>query len=381
MVLSSQAPRPGKSRQYMSSKRRRGRLGQALLLLLGVVLVVAIWWIFFSGDGADANAQVIQAAEPADQPELRQAPPVPTLALGQSPTASATPAKRAGWTPMQTAQSQSAQASPPVAAAPQLRIPTVMEPGKLREGMQLIADGKLVQGRRLLSAVLFGNEQSLSPADAQAIRDTLTSVNQKLVFSPEIVQNDPIIASYTVQPGDRLARLAPAYKIPYPFIEQINRTPASRLQVGQTIKLLKGPVHARVSKSQFRMDLFVQAPDGLPVYLCSFPVGLGEDGSTPVGAWRVTAGRKVQNPAWANPRTGEYYERDDPKNPIGEYWLALEGIDGRTRGLDGYGIHGTTDPDSIGEQRSMGCIRLRDDDVKQVYHMLEGGHSTVDVRP
>jgi lipoprotein-anchoring transpeptidase ErfK/SrfK len=71
----------------------------------------------------------------------------------------------------------------------------------------------------------------------------------------------------------------------------------------------------------------------------------------------------------------------DPKNPIGKYWLALEGADDRTRGLSGYGIHGTIEPDSIGKQASMGCVRLRDDDIALVYQLLVEGESLVTVTP
>jgi lipoprotein-anchoring transpeptidase ErfK/SrfK len=46
----------------------------------------------------------------------------------------------------------------------------------------------------------------------------------------------------------------------------------------------------------------------------------------------------------------------------------------------GYGIHGTIEQDSIGRQASMGCIRMRPDDVALVYEMLSE-HSTVQIRP
>lgn len=45
-----------------------------------------------------------------------------------------------------------------------------------------------------------------------------------------------------------------------------------------------------------------------------------------------------------------------------------------------YGIHGTIDPNSIGKQSSMGCIRLRADDIAMVYDMMVEGKSTVVVK-
>ena len=134
-------------------------------------------------------------------------------------------------------------------------------------------------------------------------------------------------------------------------------------------------------KRDYRMDVFLRGPDGQPIYVKSYPVGLGQEDSTPAGLWRIEAGKKVKNPDWRNPRTGEYFARNDPDNPIGEYWLALEGIDDDTRGVPGYGIHGTVDPDSIGDQASMGCIRLRSDDIEEVFGMFVGGESTVRIIP
>jgi hypothetical protein len=40
---------------------------------------------------------------------------------------------------------------------------------------------------------------------------------------------------------------------------------------------------------------------------------------------------------------------------------------------DGYGIHGTNNPASIGQAVSHGCIRLRNEDVTQLYHMVTVG--------
>jgi lipoprotein-anchoring transpeptidase ErfK/SrfK len=71
---------------------------------------------------------------------------------------------------------------------------------------------------------------------------------------------------------------------------------------------------------------------------------------------------------------------DDPKNPLGERWIGLTGIDGHAVGKQSYGIHGTIEPDSIGKQASMGCIRMRNEDVEMVFDMLTEGKSVVVVR-
>ncbi|MEM8494973.1 MAG: L,D-transpeptidase family protein, partial [Planctomycetota bacterium] len=194
------------------------------------------------------------------------------------------------------------------------------------------------------------------------------------------VPNDTATTTYVVQSGDLLGSIAKRYKVPYPFLELINGIDARRLRVGQSLKLIQGPIHARVDKSEFVMDVYVFGTDGTPAYLTSFPVGLGENDNTPLGKWQVARG-KVTNPDWRNPRTNEYFPADHPNNPIGEYWVPITGLEGDAVGRTGFGIHGTNEPDSIGRNMSMGCIRLGDADIAMVFSMMEPGASEVLVVP
>src|SRR5450756_1480408 len=40
---------------------------------------------------------------------------------------------------------------------------------------------------------------------------------------------------------------------------------------------------------------------------------------------------------------------------------------------DGYGIHGTDHPESIGQSVSHGCVRLRNEDIERLYPMVAVG--------
>jgi lipoprotein-anchoring transpeptidase ErfK/SrfK len=305
--------------------------------------------------------------------------------------AKSTPAAPASLTPAPSAATPSTdkpQALPSVPAV--VELPANMSvPDRMAKGMELIGEGKLVDGRRVLSALLSAQDAGLLPMDAQAIRDTLQSVNQKLIFSREIDATDPLVEQYVIKPGDFLAKLARRSNVPFEFLEFVNNTTAKKIQIGQKIKLVKGPFHAVVDKSAYRMDIFVDDPaapatQSTPagrLYIRSFPVGHGTDNHTPTGAFMIRAQGKVTNPRWINPQTGEHFEPDDAKNPIGDYWLGLQGTTPETANVQGYGIHGTIDPDSIGKQSSMGCVRLRDEDIKMVYFMLTDGQSTVTILP
>ena len=52
-------------------------------------------------------------------------------------------------------------------------------------------------------------------------------------------------------------------------------------------------------------------------------------------------------------------------NPLGTRWMGLS--------AKGYGIHGTNRPSSIGHNASHGCIRMRNQDVEQLFEMVSVG--------
>jgi len=253
----------------------------------------------------------------------------------------------------------------------------------INAGRAKIAAGDAVAARVLLSKALL---DSRTPESERAtLRDDLTVVNQDLVFSPRVDPQDPFAYAYTIQSGDRLIKINQKEKLApdWRLIQRVNKMgDAGALRLGAKLKLVRGPFHAVVTKSAYRLDIFMGAGEkpGEWVYVRSFPVGLGESNATPIGEFRVRPGSKLVNPPWVNPRTGEKFAADDPKNPIGEHWIGLEGL-GDSATVTGYGIHGTIDPDSIGKQRSMGCVRLRAEDIAQVYELLGEGVSTVKIQP
>jgi hypothetical protein len=53
-------------------------------------------------------------------------------------------------------------------------------------------------------------------------------------------------------------------------------------------------------------------------------------------------------------------------NPIGTRWIGLN--------ANGYGIHGTNDPGSVGKAASHGCIRMRNRDIEQFFAMVRAGN-------
>lgn len=224
----------------------------------------------------------------------------------------------------------------------------------------------------------------VSERDAARLRDRIGTLNDEILFSPRQYPDDPITESYRVQGGDSLSRIAgrQGLGVDWRLIQRINAMSTTAIREGQTLKLIRGPFHAVVDKSDYRLDLYAGPPDNINewVFIRSFRVGLGEGDGTPVGDFVVKRNSRLINPVWVNPRNGQRFAADDPENPIGERWIGIRGV-GDSVVHEGFGIHGTIEPDSIGQQRSMGCVRMLSGDVELVYEMLAEEISRVLIVP
>ena len=57
---------------------------------------------------------------------------------------------------------------------------------------------------------------------------------------------------------------------------------------------------------------------------------------------------------------------------IGTRFLKLSPVGTPDRPLLGYGIHGTSNEESVTRSRSNGCIRMRNADVEMLYNIVPG---------
>lgn len=257
----------------------------------------------------------------------------------------------------------------PIAMAPIEVPPPDQVEAVYQEGMQAWQAGDLLKARDALNRVLHA---AISADRQQQLRDVLGQIADKTIFSPEIVADDPLVGEYIVSAGDTLQKIARQFKVTGELLSSINGgMNMNFIRIGTRLKVVKGPFHATVAKGAFEMHLYLQN-----VYVRTYRVALGADNSTPTGKWVVRD--RLTNPSWVNPRTGQRIAADDPQNPLGEYWIALDGLEGKAFGQSGYGIHGTIDESSIGTNASMGCVRLSSKDIVMAYAMLVPG-STVTI--
>ncbi|MBN1392698.1 MAG: L,D-transpeptidase family protein [Sedimentisphaerales bacterium] len=208
------------------------------------------------------------------------------------------------------------------------------------------------------------------------VKEQLSSLADKWLFSRTIYPQDKLTSSYKVKPGELLSTIGRQFKVPHEILIEINNIARPEaLQAGETIKVINGPFHARVYRSAFMMDLYLQN-----TFVRSFSVGLGKPGmETPTGLWAVKEGGKMIQPRWTDPISGRTYESEDPDYPLGSRWIALEGLKGDAVGRSGFAIHGTKDPHGIGTADSQGCIRLHNGDAILMYNLLVPVDSLVEI--
>jgi LysM repeat protein len=382
-------------------RRRRGRGGGGRKVLVALVLVgVAggLVWAFNSGgnkaprtpETAGAGADVARAqpqGREARTPILpdRSSEPTLRMASGQPEVTPQRPEPQ-GRTVPQPVQAEiekpatTGQAPSGVLATPVQETPVFASADRpsaavatlVERAEQTLKANDPVAAREHYNQALMHERATAS--DRASIRQQMQALNEDLIFSPRVYPNDPFSTKYTVQGGDRLSTIAQREGVAteYLLIQRVNRLAnANSIFEGQTLKLVRGPFHAVVHKDAYRMDVFVGPPDETDqwVFVRSFDVGLGELDGTPVGAFTVRRHSKLIDPFWRNPRTGEEFAASDPENPIGERWIGLKGL-GEAEAYSGYGIHGTVEPESIGQSKSMGCVRMLPGDVELVYELL-----------
>ncbi|MBL8879603.1 MAG: L,D-transpeptidase family protein [Phycisphaerales bacterium] len=298
----------------------------------------------------------------ADEPitKLRpEQPPAPTSGETTPPKAAPQPVAQSPPAPANQTQSPASAAANASA--------------ELEAARKLVDAGKLIEARTAAMAIL---KRDKNQGEAAAARALLTRIADVTLFSVQPVAGDPLVEIYTVQSGDKLANVARRYNIPYDIILRINGiSDASKLRLGQKLKIPLGPFHARISKSQYRLDLYLQ-----DVFVRSFSIGLGKNDGTPTGEWRVRD--RQPNPTYYPSESApdkRVIAADDPSNPLGEYWIALEGVSDEAVAKKGFGIHGTIEPQSIGKSESLGCIRMLNEDVAWVFAAVQPGKSMVTI--
>jgi len=182
-----------------------------------------------------------------------------------------------------------------------------------------------------------------------------------------------------VEPGDTFEKIAREYDMGYAEIVRANQhlnpykpKPWSKLVIPNAFILPNAPREGIVINIP-EMRLYYYPTDADIVL--TFPIGVGrQDWLTPTATTKII--EKKIDPEWLVPESIREYMAEKgvelpeimpagPENPLGDYALRLN--------LNGYLIHGTNRPSSIGRRSSSGCIRLFPEDIEELFLEVSRG--------
>ena len=330
------------------SRIRRHRSLRAPFVLGGVsiVIVAALGWWMSGSETSEPETGTIVGGQQADAGG--------EIARQVRPARPDDPIERGAQPPAKPAASPAERASRIEAAA--------------KAAQRALDKADVLTAQVQMSAALRAGATGEQAAE---LRAKLVQLANKVVFSPARIPGDPRTATYVVKGGDNLRKIAKGFNITAELVARINNLRnMSMIREGARLKVARGPFSLFVHKGDHIADAYLG-----DVLVRTYKVGLGKHASTPTGTWRVK--NKLINPTYFPPRGGKIVQADDPNNPLGEHWLGLEGVAGEAKSQVRYGIHGTNEPESIGKDLSLGCIRLHNEDVAELYSLLIVGKSEV----
>lgn len=170
--------------------------------------------------------------------------------------------------------------------------------------------------------------------------------------------------NYVARSGDSYEKIARGAGVSLNLLTDLNNLPrgAKNLQVGQNLKLPKAPPRIVVRKTEYCASVYFGN-----WMVRQYVVAHGKNNNTPVGKTTIKdMGIDPEKSARG------------PNDPVAEMklrWIGLNKYNDRT----GFGFHGTQYPESIPGQTSKGCIRMRDEDVVELYDIVRPGNE-VEIR-
>ncbi len=252
----------------------------------------------------------------------------------------------------------------------QVRVPNVVPPFNLA---QVFAMRQYNAERE--KAIKANTESKPKPADKPKSTPTPASGETPTVSAIPEAMPGPTVALSASPP--------PESAVPSPSPTAVPAADASPSPASATSAPDNKPVLTAVPANSSRLvfhvntkESYLEVRDGERLVAC-FPITPGSSAiPTPKGNWKVVAKTLLPSFRWDKSvllygkRSANAFELPPgPNNPVGITWIALD--------RPGIGMHGTSDPDSIGRSASHGCIRLSNWDAFKVYGMVARGTQVV----
>ncbi|MGE5279162.1 MAG: L,D-transpeptidase family protein [Deltaproteobacteria bacterium] len=218
----------------------------------------------------------------------------------------------------------------------------------LKEAEVSAKKGELLDAQRTLKDM---RTRFAADPRVEDVQKRLEDVNMRILVSGMMVPG--LTVQHEVVPGDTLSMIADTYRTTVPFIMKQNGLTSDVIRRGQILRVWTGRLGVVVDKSQ---NVLLLNSDG--ELIKTYQVSTGRDNITPVGTFKIVT--KLKNPAWTH--EGRVIPYGDPRNILGTRWMGFD--------LAGYGIHGTAEPEKIGQQVTAGCVRMRNGEVEELYDLL-----------
>ena len=180
--------------------------------------------------------------------------------------------------------------------------------------------------------------------------------NIRLLFSKEI---DPGSLSYRPEKGESLYEISRKFNMSPELLIEINEI-KDREELPDRLKIVPGRFTIRVERGKNILTLYREGQ-----FFKEYKVATGRDLSTPLGEYWIAS--KLISPPWIF--EGKVITPDQPDYPLGTRWLGLSG----TR----LGLHGTKDPEYIGQYVSSGCIRMFNTDIEELFKIVPFGTKVI----
>jgi len=219
-----------------------------------------------------------------------------------------------------------------------------------QQALKLKQDGQLTEARDVYKQIIA------EAPDYEMIETTqaeLGALNLNIIKSNI---ETPQTVIHEVQSGDTLGKIAKKYGTTIELIKISNNLSSNVIRVGQKLRVWTGSFNIFVDKSQ-NILILRNGEDVVKVYR----VSTGTNNNTPIGAFVITT--KLVDPVWF--KSGAVIPPESPQNVLGTRWLGFD--------LPGYGIHGTIEPNAIGQQVTAGCVRMINQEVEELYDIVPIG--------
>jgi len=238
------------------------------------------------------------------------------------------------------------------------------------KAVQKKLDGDKLAEAHLALSTLHGNPD-LPPEQAKQVTQLLDQLAGTVIYS----RQHYLEPAYIAKQGETIEQIARQYNVSWELLARINglMPPGATsdqndvknrpLPEGMELKVVRGPFDAVVQLDKRELTLMLQNR-----YAGRFPIGVGRDQPQLDGEYTVC--NKTLNPAYHGPDNVKFASRD-PQNPLGTAWIGL---------TDHIGIHGASDPGSVGRDDNRGTICVGQRELQDLYGILSVGSRVKIVR-